>query len=304
MRFLKGLFLGLLAACSVLAASGCRSSAESDSSAELSLLTQFEAQAVQRFCAKVSACCSELSYPFDEAGCEALNGNNIVQFFNFEYFPGAHYDPAAGTRCLDGIETPLLGCSSKGDYKSADCKQVFVGSVPLGGTCSPHEGCATSDTARTLCDYPVQSNSEYPDPDRTGVCVLAPPPITGPHGKAGEACGSTCTDGGLCATLCAFGQPCPTDLPACYVADGLVCSAANICVPQGAAGEACMGSFDCSAGTYCGMDTLRCEPLLHAGDACEHGFQCETEYCSGTCTAPPRAYPEFCLGHIPPPPPP
>ena len=51
---------------------------------------------------------------------------------------------------LDSIETPELGCSSKGDYESEDCQKVFVGKVPLGGTCSRHEGCA-AEGAATMC---------------------------------------------------------------------------------------------------------------------------------------------------------
>src|SRR4051812_17622132 len=113
MRILGSLFL--VATASMVAVSGCGSS-RSRADAELARLQEFEAQAVQRFCARIGSCCNELSYPFDEAGCEALNGNNIVQFFNFQFFPGAHYDAAAGTRCLDGIETPELGCSATGDY--------------------------------------------------------------------------------------------------------------------------------------------------------------------------------------------
>jgi hypothetical protein len=142
---------------SLLMASGCGSSIGSGSSASTELMTlqQFGAQAVQRYCARVSACCSELSYPFDEAGCEALNGNDIVQYFNLNFFAahGAHYDPVAGQRCLDGIETPELGCAAAGDYKSADCQKVFVGRVPLGGTCSLDDGCAeAADGAATECD--------------------------------------------------------------------------------------------------------------------------------------------------------
>src|SRR6478609_1184895 len=215
MRILQSLILGLTASISVFAASGCGSSSGSRSGSELALLNDFEAQAIHRFCARVSACCSDMSYPFDEAGCEALNGNNIVQFFNFQSFSGAHYDAAAGKRCLDSIGTPELGCSSKGDYKSEECQNVFVGSVPLGGKCSGYDGCI-ADGAATMCQYPPTPNSEYQDPDRTGVCVLIPPPVTDPHGKAGDACSSTCTDSGICATLCSAAETCPTDLPTCY----------------------------------------------------------------------------------------
>jgi len=308
-RIFPSLFLGLTASFGVLVASGCGGSPSGESSpgSDLAVLNQFEAEAVQRFCARISACCSELSYPFDEAGCEKLNGNNIVQFFNFESFPGARYDPAAGKRCLDGIETPELGCSAKGDYQSADCKKVFVGSVPLGGKCSASEGCAAADDAATRCDFPP--NSDFEDPDLTGVCALAPPPETGPHGNPGEACSSTCTDSGICATLCSDGQTCPTDLPTCYTADGLFCSEANTCVALGVTGDPCMGSFECGVGTYCDIGLGRqagrtglCQSLRLAGDTCQDGSECETQYCSGTCMPPPRAYPEFCLGHIPPPP--
>jgi hypothetical protein len=264
-------------------------------------LEQFEAQAVQRYCAKVSACCSELSYPFDEAGCEALNGNNIVQHFNFEFFAGAHYDPAAAQRCLDGIETPQLGCAAAGDYQSADCQKVFVGHVPLGGTCSLDEGCAEADGAATKCDLPFDPTQEDQDPKRTGVCVLAPPAVMNPHGQAGDACSATCTGSGLCITLCSNGQDCQSNAPACYSTDGLFCSDTNICLPMGQAGDPCLGSPDCATGTFCAED-LRCRPWLHEGDLCQNGLQCETNFCDKTCTHPPVAYPEFCLGHIPPPP--
>jgi hypothetical protein len=308
MRILPSLFLGLTASYCVLAASGCGSSAGGGAVSDLAVLNQFEAEAVQRFCARISACCNELIYPFDEAGCEQLSGNNIVQFFNFEFFPGSHYDPAAGKRCLDGIETPEAGCSAKGDYQSADCKQVFVGSVPLGGKCSLNAGCATADGAATQCDFPPNSDFQE-DPGLTGVCVLAPPRQTGPHGNPGDACSSTCAASGLCATLCSAGQTCPTDLPTCYTADGLFCSEANTCVPLGVVGDPCRGSPECGVDTYCEIGLGRqagrvglCQSLRQAGDTCQNASECETQYCSGTCMSPPVADPDFCLGHIPPPP--
>ena len=177
---------------------------------------------------------------------------------------------------------------------------MFVGSVPLGSKCSPDEGCAENGAA-TTCNYPASSDPEHLNPDRTGICVLVPPAASDPHGKAGEACGASCTGSGICATLCSE-QSCSTDLPACYEADGLFCSEANTCIPLGVAGDRCLGSFECGVGTYCSLALERCEPLLHAGDTCQDGLQCETAYCSGTCSSPPRAYPEYCLGHIPPPP--
>ncbi|HYQ45463.1 MAG TPA: hypothetical protein VER11_25930 [Polyangiaceae bacterium] len=304
MLIFRSLFLGLIASQFLLAAGGCSGGGDSRQSAELALLQQFEAEAVQRFCARINACCNELSYPFDEAGCETLNGNRIVQFFNSQAFPGSHYDSVAGKRCLDGIETPELGCSAEGDYESPDCKKVFVGSVSLGGKCSLAQGCATTpDGAATECDFPP-SNLEYDDPRRTGVCVLAPPPQTGPHGKAGDACSSSCTESGICTTLCSADRPCATDLPTCYAADGLFCSEANTCVVLGVAGDPCFGSFECGPGTYCDTDQGHCQTLRQAGDACHDGFQCESEYCVDTCMPPPRAYPEFCLGHVAVPPPP
>ena len=301
LRARLGRFLGLLVWGSTLAANGCGSSSGSQGAAAVVTLEQFGEQAVKRYCAQVGACCSELSYPFDEAGCEALNGNNIVQYFNFEFFPGAHYDAAAGQRCLDGIETPELGCAASADYESADCQKVFVGSVPLGGTCSLDEGCAEADGSATECDLPFDPNREDQDPKRTGVCVLAPPAVTSPHGKLGDACGSTCIGSDLCLTLCNDGQDCQSNVPACYSTDGLVCSEANVCAPMGVAGDPCQGSPDCATGTFC-ADDLHCRPWLQEGDPCQNGLQCETNYCDKTCTRPPVANPDFCLGHIPPPP--
>ena len=300
MRILPSLFFGLVVSSSLLAAGGCSSGVDSSGLFDLAQLQQFEAEAVQRFCARVNACCDELSYPFDQAGCEKLNGKGIVQFFNFQSFPGSHYDPAAAKRCLDGIGTPELGCSAKGDYESADCKKVFVGSVPLGGKCSLAEGCATTpDGAATMCDFPP-SDLEYLDRRRTGICVLVPPLDTGPRGNAGDACSSTCNDDGLCARFCSADRACPTDMATCYTSDGLFCSEANTCVALRVTGDPCLGSFECGAGTFCNLHERQCESLRQAGQACHDGFECETQYCSDTCVAPPRAYPEYCLGHVPP----
>ena len=299
MHLFRSSFWGLIVSSSLLAGGGCSSEPDSRARAELEQLQRFETEAVQRFCARTNACCNELSYPFDQVGCERLNGNKIVQFFNFQAFPGSRYDPAAAKRCLDGIGTPELGCDAKGDYESADCRKVFVGSVPLGGKCSLAEGCATApDGAATQCDFPA-SNLEYQDPRRTGVCVLAPPADTGARGNAGDACSSTCDDSGICSTTCSRDGACPTDLPTCYTTDGLFCSEANTCVSLGVAGDPCSGSAECGAGTYCDLDLWRCESLRRAGDACRDGIECETAYCSDTCMSPPRAYPEFCLGHNP-----
>jgi hypothetical protein len=92
------------------------------------------------------------------------------------------------------------------------------------------------------------------------------------------------------------------DLSTCYTDDGLFCSQSNTCVALGAVGDTCFGSFECGAGTYCDFDLRQCETLRPAGDACHDGLQCDTRYCSDTCMPPPRANPEYCLGHIPPPP--
>ena len=163
------------------------------------------------------------------------------------------------------------------------------------------EGCAAAEGAATLCNFPPSSNQDDTDPNLTGVCVLAPPPMTGLHGNAGDACSSSCTATGLCVTSCAADSSCESDLPACYAADGLYCSDANVCIPLGGAGDFCHGSPDCGTGTYC-ADDFTCELLLPTGDTCEHAWQCDTGYCSSTCMPPPVAYPEFCLGRIPPPP--
>ncbi|HEY0469475.1 MAG TPA: hypothetical protein VGC79_35040, partial [Polyangiaceae bacterium] len=102
MRPLHSLFLRLAASLSFLAAGGCSGGGDPSGASEPEL-QQFQTEAIQRFCGRLNACCDELSYPFDPAGCEALNGSKITQFFGFQAFPGSHYDPAAGKRCLDSI---------------------------------------------------------------------------------------------------------------------------------------------------------------------------------------------------------
>jgi len=290
------LFVGLLA-CAAMAISGCgtgnadgpgadgnrdpgAAGNRDPGAATTSPEALMAADATERVCGILAACCADAAFPYDEQGCRALNRDRIFQHFQAQSFFGAELDTEVAQRCLDSIGQVSEGCPGDrpGGNLTDACDRVFKGSVPLGGTCDASHGCATTPENPRACDraYDVQTDKYA----KSGVCVAIPPRVF-VHGKLGEACSNTCLgdDQDLCTHN---GAPDTGPEGTCYTGDGLICS---------------FESHQCEA------QAVRA-PLLPLGAPCSAWAECaDNNYCtSGTCQLPPRATVELCMGKIPPPP--
>lgn len=212
------------------------------------------------------------------------------------------YDSHFADACL--AETQAVTCS-QGLSASTACGNVFVGEVPVGGSCSPLAFADLSECAPgNQCSISALC---------AGSCV--------PFAKLGEACGgatgkncdlglscdlgmSVCVKAAAQGDTCSFNQPCSGNLvcegasgPVGFVTDASTqigtCKAkpdsgpcyfddncSNRCVgasppdslgqckPRPALGEACApGAKECALGAYCGVGE-RCISLPSLGQSC------------------------------------
>jgi hypothetical protein len=212
------------------------------------------------------------------------------------------YDSRVADACL--AETQGLTCS-QGLSASTACRNVFIGEVPVGGSCSP---LAFADLSECVPGNQCSTSALC-----AGSCV--------PFAKPGEACGgatgkdcdvglscglglSVCVKTGDPGDACSLGQPCSgnliceaesgpvesgTDSSAqtgtckpkpdsgpCYFNDD--CSnrcvgasppdSTGQCTPRPALGEPCApGAKECAIGAYCGVGE-RCISLPSLGQSC------------------------------------
>jgi hypothetical protein len=139
------------------------------------------------------------------------------------------------------------------------------------------------------------------------VCAATASSTT-PHGKAGEACVTTCFEGDSCSIGSApVASPAPGGVPqpqpqpqpdpvGCYRDDGLFCDL-GLCAPLVALGAPC-DSFDACRGTaFCDFDTGLCTAPQPDGSPCESSNSCQSHNCSdtGPVVDPNVAVPRVCV---------
>lgn len=279
--------------CMGVVINGCASTRDPSSAVDVE---QLATRVTQRVCDVLETCCNEAHHAYEEQGCKAFYTSRIRGYFSSQNFLGAKLDDEAVKRCLASIGEVSEGCpvDRVSTYMTDECSWVFRGTVPRGGECDSDHGCATTPDAPLTCDisYDTQTN-DWAD---SGICIR-PPSLDAPHTLAGQACSATCIDDD--------GPPCLGELGTCNASDGLFCSVeTNQCEPRGVSGDSCNGSPDCSKGTYCNFEDGKCAPILPLGSACTHSEQCGKYDCTeGTCQLPPPSA-EFCVGRLPPSPPP
>ncbi len=260
---LRGLFVGgAMAACS-----GSTDGSAGSSPIPLDDIARVVSEA---FCGDIAPCCQTAGFPYDRAQCEAL----IRSTYDQQLVPLARagklgYDPAAAGTCVSRAREALAKCAVP---EVPECEAMFAGTVPHGGACSDSAECATAPKGDAYCD----------ESDGAGTCVSTP------RGKAGDACGATCTESGNTTSCSGSGGGEPTTGPVadCYTNDGLVCGSERKCQAQSPAGGTCTESAECSGRAYCEGGTCG-PPHAEGGDCSYRDEECATGlYCrEGTCAA-------------------
>ncbi len=217
------------------------------------------------------------------------------------------YDAAAAGRCLANLNASC-GAFSGGLEADDDCKGVFVGLVPLGGTCYQDEECAgdahcdesagcpgvceASATLGQACDdVPCSRNAEGVRLECTSTtanpnphCVAVAFDVVG----AGESCGEVVADGeSQLQAVCDTGLYCKRNLGAAVGNCAVPIPQLQTCVPNL---DACAGDASCVAAPAGGF---RCEPFTVATTAGAICDPTEQAFChplarldcvGGTCT--------------------
>lgn len=237
------------------------------------------------YCGILLTCCQQAGYPTDSGKCHDAMMTDCQSEVSSKLAAGRSYDAKAAGICLGGIPSLISGCkeipsSATTNTVSEACGHIWVGSVPVGGTCSSSSDCAASpDGSNVTCSAP----SVPGDGGTTGgsKCVVQP------VAKLGEPCG-TVADAGASYVSCASGLSCQ------YVpGDGGV--GASHCVQPGDVGAACQSASACKSGLTCDTTTQKCSQPAAIGAACTpfSSTSCATgAYCESTskkCTPLPGA---------------
>ena len=258
-------------------------------------------------CENIAGCCNSSAIAFDLATCRATAKAALQKAVNQETSLSVRYDASAAGACIAAYGAYFKGCVD-GDEKSieADCSQVFVGTVAVGGACTNNQDCAPSAAGSGSCVH--DTTGDTTGQSNGGVCVAAvnssSPAIV--HGKLGEACVGSCSGSGDCAGPAPSG-PSPSVTALCFTEDGLQCEfRTQTCQPFAALGEPC-NFGGCVAGAFC-SNTSACSATKPDGAVCASNEECTGRRClfaetdalqtSGVCGAKGLATPAKCSGNL------
>jgi hypothetical protein len=257
--------------------------------------SQVTDSAVAAYCAGFQACCNSKGFPFSASACDS---NLRSQFSGSTICSGLSvYNAQAAGDCLAQLQAALSNCSSENAAAPA-CKDVCVGTVPAGSTCTLDTDCARPTGGDVHC---VTTSAS----DTTRVCVVTP------RGTLGSGCNSTCTQSADGSEICsvmgvAVGSPVPTGDATCYTGDGLYCSTADFsCHAIAAVGGSCTSFDGCASGSYCDLSKSVCTTKVAAGAACPQYNECtDGTYCNSSqvcaaqkATGQPCTSSNECVGH-------
>jgi hypothetical protein len=211
----------------------------------------------------------------------------------------ATYVPSAAAACVAGIAQQP--CAGTAPTSNAACGQIFVGTIPTGGTCLQSGECAPAGSEPPAC-VPTTSGA-----CAAGTCAMVQ------VAAAGGSCAATpgvlkhCPDGQYCQSstwtctpLAAQGQVCVFQGAVATCQSGMFCAydqtaSGYRCIQRAPTGGACplndiTGAPNCAnLSDYCatGMGTAgmkTCAPRLSVGSSCVAGAgSCvRTAYCDGS----------------------
>ncbi len=263
-----------LCAWAALSVVGC---GKSDGSAEPIPQTDLPKRVANLLCDSLAACCKSNGHAIDTAGCKTAYTAELERDLADDDERRVRYDAQAAGDCLAAVSSKIQ-CGRVDDDDAPACERIFVGSVALGQPCNDSRECA-----------PLAGRSVYCQSDdglSPSVCT-ASSTSSAPRGKAGDACGITCSEGDNCSV----GDDAPVPLPGpggvpapqpnpvgCYRDDGLFCKVGR-CAPLLAPGEAC-DSYDACGGTaFCDFSTGQCTAPRPNGSPCESSNECQSDKC-------------------------
>jgi hypothetical protein len=162
------------------------------------------------------------------------------------------------------------------------CDGIYRGTLPEGAACQASVECADIQGSEAVCVYDNVTLS--------GVCTRT---IALARGRDGDECFTTC-ESNDCSI---YGSPPDGTYTACYLEDGLFCSASlGTCVPPPALGEPC-NDFYCAAGAYCSIANLTCQSQKQDGEICDSHAACIGGSCLDSLCGPERvASTALCSG--------
>lgn len=191
------------------------------------------------------------------------------------------YDAAAGAKCLE--IAAKLGCTLDEQFAlSAQCAGVYVGAVPVGGSCKSDLECVGG-----WCDMgPDVSTDGCPGTCTAFVATGATCDPNAPHCAPTDSCNSTSKK---CTARAAAGAKCGGADPSCqsglfckgYVAaSGSTPATPGTCAAPGNLGDPCttyfFGNTNCTPGLFCDdmAATPTCKTRLTAGTECDSFSSC------------------------------
>src|SRR6478609_665274 len=129
--------------------------------------SEFEPLLTEIGCQAFTPCCAQVGYEVDGISCKV----NFARILGLVRPSGPYrYDSAAATQCLKALQSNGASC----DTLPEPCREVYPGTVPLGGACGQDSECEAGEQS-TSCDL-LGSN----------VCLVTK------LGELGEPCDQTC----------------------------------------------------------------------------------------------------------------
>jgi hypothetical protein len=208
------------------------------------------------------------------------------------------YDASAAGSCMAAYGNVVQSCKfDDTDSIESACEHMFVGLVPLGGTCASGSECAPQADGHASCHF------EFSNDTSTGTCRLDAPSMftAAPHGTLGQACIGSCQASSCDSSPTGQGS---TVTAICFASEGLYCGTGETCQPLLADGQPC--SFaGCAATSYC---DVTCKPQKADGSQCVISDECTSHECeyadsgnnpvSGTCGTGSIATAKSCMGDL------
>ena len=235
---------------------------------------------VTSFCAAARTCCSKAGEDMMLDDCEsAFFGRHAALALVDQ--GTVTVDSAALAKCQTAYQQAATACDENALLSA--CQGVFLGTKKASEACTNGYECDDAQGPTTCL---------FVDNAPVGVCKKVP------HGKASEACLSTCRLGDNCSSS-TYG-PADSNLTLCFESDGLYCDtfadSGAVCKPIVATGQACGSSDACGTLGVC-YTTCQTAGVLHGpcGMGCRHDLTCV----SGTCEDPSLAVGGTCLGYPP-----
>jgi len=233
---------------------------------------------INAYCQAAQTCCAKQATPAMLTDCASKFPTRDKVLASIDT-GGVTVNAAALAKCLAAYQQAATLCDE--NPVIAACQGVFSGTKAVGEPCNNGTECNAAQ-GPTTCLF--VDNTAGP-----GVCKRTV------HGKAGDACVSSCATTGGCSYE-TYGAA-DSLLTWCFEADGLYCDSSLKCAPLVSIGQSCGSDDACGSGNTC---YLVCKKGAALGQACEttacvHGLECSPD--SGTCVDPPFASESVCSGY-------